>query len=100
VPRAGATNMDKYQVSDALVFDGSFFKVKQIQLGYSVPKNLIKKIHIANLRVYGSLDDFFTFTKYPGFDPEAAANSTSGMGVDKGSYPSSKKVVVGVNIEF
>ena len=100
VPRAGAQNMDKYQTSDALVYDGSFFKIKQIQLGYSLPKVWLKKIFVNNLRVYGSLDDFFTFTKYPGFDPESAANSTSGMGVDKGSYPCSKKVVLGFNIEF
>ena len=100
VPRAGATNMDKYQISDALVYDGSFFKIKQIQLGYTFPKNWMKKLCVGNLRIYGSLDDFFTFTKYPGFDPEAAANSTSGMGIDKGSYPCSKKVVLGFNIEF
>ncbi len=100
VPRAGAANMDKYQVSDALVYDGSFFKIKQIQLGYTLPKQWMKKIAVGNMRIYGSLDDWFTFTKYPGFDPEAAANSTSGMGVDKGSYPSSKKVVLGFNIEF
>lgn len=100
VPRAGATNMDKYQISDALVYDGSFFKIKQIQLGYTFPKKWMKKLCVGNLRVYGSLDDFFTFTKYPGFDPEAAANSTSGMGIDKGSYPCSKKVVLGFNIEF
>ena len=100
VPRAGATNMDKYQISDALVYDGSFFKIKQIQLGYTFPKNWMKKLCVGNLRIYGSLDDFFMFTKYPGFDPEAAANSTSGMGIDKGSYPCSKKVVLGFNIEF
>ena len=100
VPRAGADNMDKYCVSDALVYDGSFFKIKQIQLGYSIPKQLLKKVCVNNLRLYASLDDFFTFTKYPGFDPEASANSTSGMGVDKGAYPSSKKVVLGFNIEF
>lgn len=100
VPRAGAENMDKYQISDALVYDGSFFKIKQIQLGYTFPKNWMKKAFMNNFRIYASLDDFFTFTKYPGFDPEAAANSTSGMGIDKGSYPSSKKVVLGFNIEF
>lgn len=100
VPRAGATNMDKYQISDALVYDGSYFKIKQIQLGYTLPKNLVRRISVNNLRLYTSLDDFFVFTKYPGFDPEAAANSTSGMGVDKGSYPSSKKIVIGFNLEF
>lgn len=100
VPRAGADNMDKYQNSDALVFDGSFFKIKQIQLGYTLPKNWMNKIFVSNLRLYCSLEDFVTFTKYPGFDPEAAANSTKGMGIDKGSYPSAKKVVLGFNIEF
>lgn len=100
VPRAGAVNMDKYCISDALVYDGSYFKFKQIQLGYSIPQHLLEKIHISHLRIYASLDDFFTFTKYPGFDPEAAANATAGMGVDKGAYPCSKKVVFGFNIEF
>lgn len=100
VPRAGANNMDKYQVSDALVYDGSYFKIKQIQLGYSLPKTLLSKAYINNLRLYVSLEDFFTFTSYPGLDPEAAASSTSGMGIDKGGYPSSKKVVLGFNIEF
>lgn len=100
IPRAGANNMDKYQISDALVYDGSYFKIKQIQLGYSLPKNLLKKVFVNNLRLYASLDDFFTFTKYPGFDPEAAANATAGMGIDKGAYPCSKKVVLGFNVEF
>ena len=100
VPRAGAADMDKYATSSAMVYDGSYFKIKQIQLGYTMPKNLIKKIALSNARIYASLDDFFTFSKYPGFDPEASANATSGMGIDKGSYPTSKKVVLGLNIEF
>ena len=100
VPRAGAADMDKYATSSAMVYDGSYFKIKQIQLGYTMPKNLIKKIALSNARIYASLDDFFTFSKYPGFAPEASANATSGMGIDKGSYPTSKKVVLGLNIEF
>ncbi len=100
VPAADAEEMSKYLYSDAMVFDGSFFKIKQIQLGYTFPKRLTEKIFISNLRVYCSLEDYFTFTKYPGFDPEVAATATAGMGVDKGSYPTSKKVVVGVNIQF
>lgn len=99
-PRAGANNMDKYACSSAMVYDGSYFKIKQIQLGYSLPKNLLQKASINSLRLYVSLDDFFTITKYPGFDPEASVNATSGMGIDKGSYPMSKKVVLGCNIEF
>ncbi len=100
VPRAGAENMDKYQISDALVYNGSYFKIKQIQLGYTLPQSFTRRFYVSNMRVYGSLDDFFCFTKYPGFDPEVAVNATSGMGIDKGSYPSSKKVVVGFNISF
>jgi len=100
VPRAGAENMDKYGVSDALVYDGTFFKIKQIQLGYTLPQSLTKKFFVSNMRIYGSLDDYFCFTKYPGFDPEVAVNATSGMGIDKGAYPSSKKIVLGFNISF
>ena len=100
VPKAGATDMDKYATSSAMVYDGSYFKIKQIQLGYTLPKKLINKVALSHARVYASLDDFFTFSKYPGFDPEASANATSGMGIDKGSYPTSKKVVLGLNIEF
>lgn len=100
VPRAGANNMDKYSVSDAMVKDGSYFKIKQIQLGYTLPKTLLNKTFISNLRIYASLDDFFTFTSYKGFDPEASTSATSGMGVDKGAYPTSKKVVIGATIEF
>lgn len=99
-PRANANYMERYITSDAVVFDGSFFKIKQIQLGYTLPKSWLKKIYVNNLRLYCSLDDFFTFTKYPGFDPEASANSTNGMGIDMGGYPTSKKVVFGFNIEF
>jgi len=99
-PRAGANDMDKYVDSSAMIYDGSYFKIKQIQLGYTLPKSLLSKIGISHTRLYASLDDFFTFSSYPGFDPEAAANATTGMGVDKGAYPTSKKVVLGFNIEF
>ncbi len=95
-PRAGAADLDKYMVSSASVFDGSYFKIKQIQLGYTFPKKWMNAVKIDNLRVYGSLDDFITFTNYPGFDPEVVSTS----GVDKGSYPTSKKVVFGVTVTF
>ncbi len=99
-PRAGANDLDKYVDSSAMIYNGSYFKVKQIQLGYTLPKSLLSKVGISHVRVYGSLDDFFTISSYPGFDPEAAANATTGMGVDKGAYPTSKKVVLGFNVEF
>ena len=99
MPAAGAAEMDKFMTSTASVFDGSYFKIKQIQLGYTIPQNWTRKAFIDNLRVYCSLEDFFTFTKYKGFDPEVTGVG-SALGVDKGSYPNAKKVVVGLNVTF
>lgn len=93
-------NADKYSLSDAYIFNGSYFRIKQIQLGYTFPKNLIKKAYMENCRVYASLDDFFTITKYPGLDPEVSATSTSGMGIDYGNYPTTKKLVLGLSVTF
>ncbi len=99
-PKQVATDWHFYG-SSACLFDGSFFKIKQIQLGYSLPKNIIRKARISNLRFYVSLDDMITFTKYPGLDPETATTTAaSGMGFDAGSYPTMKKVLLGATITF
>ncbi|MBR5255548.1 MAG: TonB-dependent receptor [Bacteroidales bacterium] len=87
--------------STASVFDGSFFKIRQVQLGYTIPQKLTKKVLINQLRLYVSLDDFFTFTSYPGMDPETATSgSASGRGVDIGAYPSMRKCMFGVTVSF
>ena len=100
VPRAGANDMDKYATSSALVYDGSFFKIKQIQLGYTLPTNLTKKVYMQNVRAYVSLDDFFTFTKYPGLDPETCTQEYNCPGLDKGNYPNMRKLVLGLSVTF
>ena len=99
MPAANASNMALFLVSSGVVSDASYMKIKQIQLGYSFPKTLLRKIGVDNLRLYASLDDWFTFTKYQGFDPEIIGQGAS-MGVDKGNYPTSKKMVFGVNLTF
>ena len=87
--------------SSAVVFSGDYFKIKQIQLGYTLPKKWMNKVFIKDLRIYASMDDWFVITKYPGFDPETASTgSSTGLGLDKGSYPNSKKLMFGVNISF
>ncbi|MCM1504521.1 MAG: TonB-dependent receptor [Muribaculum sp.] len=88
--------------SSASMFSGAYFKIKQIQLGYTVPKNLTRKAFVKDLRFFVSLDDFFTFTKYPGMDPETATTSSGSgsSGYDKGSYPTMKKVTFGATIGF
>ena len=91
----------KFWSSSAMIFSGSYFKIKQIQLGYTLPQNLTRKIAIDNLRLYVSLDDFFTFTSYPGADPETATTGrAAAMGYDSGTYPTMKKVVFGLNLTF
>lgn len=94
------TNTDFFS-STANLFNGSYFKIKQIQLGYTIPKSLTSKIAVSDFRLYVSLDDYFTFTKYEGFDPEVASNGqANSIGVDKGSYPTSKKITFGLNLTF
>ncbi len=109
VDKASAKYPDMKQVSgswdffssSAAIYDGSFFKIKQIQLGYTIPQNITKKVFIDDLRLFVSLDDYITFTKYPGADPETASyNSSTSRGVDSGSYPTTKKMVFGVNLTF
>jgi TonB-linked SusC/RagA family outer membrane protein len=87
--------------SDLAVFKGNYFKIKTIQLGYTIPSSLTKKLHISSLRVYGSLENFITFTNYIGLDPEtASANNSSSLGIDMGTYPTAKQIVFGVNLSF
>jgi hypothetical protein len=86
--------------SSAMVYSGSFFKLKQIQLGYTLPTNLTKKVYMQNVRAYVSLDDFFTFTKYPGLDPETCTQEYNCPGLDKGVYPNMRKLVLGLSVTF
>ncbi|HOO66342.1 MAG TPA: TonB-dependent receptor [Bacteroidales bacterium] len=89
--------------SSASMFNGAYFKIKQLQLGYTLPASITNRVLINRLRCYVSLDDYFTFTKYPGADPETATasnNSASAAGYDNGTYPQAKKVIFGVNLTF
>ena len=86
--------------STLTLFDGSYFKIKQIQLGYTLPRQLTQKAKINNLRIFAALDNYITFTKYIGLDPETATNGGSAAGIDMGNYPTAKSLILGVNLEF
>jgi TonB-dependent SusC/RagA subfamily outer membrane receptor len=93
----------RFWSSSAAMFDGSYFKIKQIQLGYTLPENITKKVFVREFRLFVSLDDFFTFTSYPGMDPETATSGvagTPGSGFDIGNYPTMKKMTLGASIAF
>ena len=87
--------------SSANIFSGSYFKFKQIQLGYTIPSKITKKFLVSNLRLSVSLDDYFTITSYPGADPETSSfDNGASRGWDNGNYPTSKKIVFGLNVTF
>ncbi|MCC8197060.1 MAG: TonB-dependent receptor [Tannerellaceae bacterium] len=90
----------EYWNSDQMIFDGSYLKIKQIQLGYTLPKKVTDPLRIGRTRAYVSLDDFFTFTNYPGMDPEAASTDNNSIGIDRGYFPISKKVLFGLSLNF
>jgi hypothetical protein len=81
------------------VFDGSYFRLKNIQLGYTLPRSITQKIRIDRLRVYVAAENLFTFTKYHGFDPEISSGGTS-LGVDYGVYPQARTWTIGFNVSL
>ncbi len=99
-PRVDKWDVNAYS-TDLTIFDGSYFKIKQIQLGYTLPKNIVSKAYMSSLRAFISLENFFTFTDYIGLDPEtASANTNNRLGFDFGTYPTAKQVIFGVNVTF
>lgn len=100
LPSAVYQNDEKFYSSSAMVFSASYFKIKQIQLGYTLPKMLLNKIGVNSIRAYFSLDNFFTITNYPGNDPEAHSSDSNAMAVDMAGYPIAKSVSFGINVGF
>ncbi len=81
------------------VDEGSYFRAKNLQIGYSINESALKRIGVSKFRVYVQGANLFTVTKYPGVDPEIGGSSTA-FGIDDGSYPSPKQFLVGVNLSF
>jgi hypothetical protein len=80
------------------VEDGSYLRVRNIQLGYRIPSNVS---HLRSARVYVSVQNAFTFTKYSGFDPEIGTNRANNplyIGIDETNYPLPRIYTVGVNV--
>jgi TonB-linked SusC/RagA family outer membrane protein len=99
VPRANAVSSSE-QRSVFTVQDGSFFRIKNITLGYNLPTEWLSRWSMRNARLYVSATNWITVTNYLGFDPEVGSfgQSSLAQGVDWGSYPPSKTLIVGLNI--
>ncbi|MDR0939512.1 MAG: TonB-dependent receptor [Mediterranea sp.] len=92
------------RISSKYIEDGSYLRFKNIMLGYTLPKALLRKVGLSNVRVYCNIQNLWTITGYSGFDPEVGANSQDAtgytFGFDMGRYPSPRTVSFGANISF
>ena len=102
VPVAKVTNADggNSLPSEFYVENGSYFRLKNLQLGYTLPENVSKKAYISRLRFFFSIQNVFTLTKYSGFDPEVSSNTLFARGVDQNSYPNARTFTLGFNVSF
>lgn len=87
-------------LSDYFVEDGSFLRIRNIQLGYTLPASVSQKIGASKLRVYVSANNLATFTKYMGYDPDFSSGSPLTGGVDQGVYPQARIFMAGFNLNF
>ena len=99
VPRLALGDSKNWVCSDLYVQDGSYLRLKNISLGYTLPRSLTQKAKISRLRMYVMAENLFTWTKYWGYDPEIGSGSTS-LGVDYGVYPQARTWTVGFNLSF
>jgi hypothetical protein len=106
IPAIGSS--ESWVVSDMYVHDGSYLRLKNITLGYTLPRHLTSKIGISRFRIYARAENLFTWTKYWGFDPEIGAgfddnsqrHNTEFTGVDYGIYPQARTYTLGFNISL
>lgn len=87
------------------VEDGSFVRLRTVQVGYSLPVDLLTKVGVKQLRLYVQAQNLFTISNYSGPDPEisntsSATASTTSFGVDEGAYPASRQYLFGINLGF
>ncbi|ARS40983.1 SusC/RagA family protein [Sphingobacteriaceae bacterium GW460-11-11-14-LB5] len=89
-------------ISDRFIESSSYLRLKNVSLGYTLPKHIAAKIKTQNIRIYVSGANLVTWTKYTGFDPEASVNGQSllAAGVDNGVYPNSKSVQFGLSLSL
>ena len=98
-PILRAGDNTNWQVSDLYIVDGSYLRLKNISLGYTLPRNLTRQISIERLRFFVMAENLVTWTKYWGFDPEISSGGKS-LGIDKGVYPQARIWTVGLNLTF
>jgi TonB-linked SusC/RagA family outer membrane protein len=88
------------RISDRFVEDGSYMRIKNVQLGYTLPESAMQRLNIGKCRIYVAANNLFTFTDYSGLDPEVGTRGTLEIGIDRGFYPSARTFLAGINVNF
>ncbi|NIG56252.1 TonB-dependent receptor [Chitinophaga sp. Cy-1792] len=97
---SNADENENMRVSDYYLEDASFLRLRNLQLGYTLPQKLATALHLDRLRIYTGAYNLLTFTKYTGFDPDLSNTGIFSRGVDRGYYPMSRSYVFGLNVGF
>ena len=100
-PRAGY-DIRAYPDVSYNIYDGSYFRINNVSLSYELPKHLISRIKLNNLKFSVGIDNLYTFTKYPGWSPDVSSmgDNVMGQGIDVASYPVPRTTTFGINIGF
>ena len=102
IPRASWANTDNSRISTRFIEDASYLRIKTVTLSYNIPQRFISKVNIEHINAYITSENLFTLTNYSGFDPEVNAYGSSNtmMGIDYGTYPQTRNIIIGLNITF
>ncbi len=102
IAASSAASASNYRLSNRFIEDGSYVRVKNISIGYNLPKELFSKYGISNIKIYTNAQNLLTFTKYKGYDPEVGSINQNVLltGVDNGRYPSPIITTLGLNVNF
>ena len=98
-PRASLGGYN-YTPSDKFIQDGSFLRIRNISLGYTLPENILKKIRMEQIRFYIKVTNLYTFSSFTGYSPEFATSDVLSNGIDNGVYPISAIYSTGFNVRF
>ncbi|WP_025761185.1 SusC/RagA family TonB-linked outer membrane protein [Dyadobacter tibetensis] len=96
----GGSHVNARGWSDYWIEDGTYVRLRNVSLGYNIPKKAIKKLGLNNMRVYVASQNPITLTKYTGFDPEVGGDGLQSRGIDRGNYPVSSQYRVGFSLDF
>ncbi len=100
IPRVTTGATSNLVFSDFYVEDGSFIRAQNMQLGYSFSEKMLEDLGIQKFRIYASVNNVFTLTKYRGYDPTVSTGAPIGGGFDQGLYPTPRTYLLGVNMKL